>query len=93
MPVVPDTPADTHDDDGSDGCLCGLEHIESESTSDIELPQASGGVETETDEEPEHGDEVDGCDLDFALGDATSDEELPSGFLDTLGQPREFRFW
>jgi len=79
MPVVPDTQADTHDDDDSDGCLCGLEHIESESTSDIELPQASGGVEPEADENPEYDDEneVDGCDLDFALGDATSDEELP----------------
>jgi hypothetical protein len=80
MPVVPDTPADTHEDDeDSDGCLCGLEHIETESTSDVELPQASGGVETEADEAPEYDDEneVDGCDLDFALDDPTRDEELP----------------
>jgi hypothetical protein len=69
-------PDDDHDD--ADGCLCGLEHVDDDATSDLELPTTSGGVEIVDDELPaDDEDDVDGCDLDFAEVDHTADEELP----------------
>jgi hypothetical protein len=79
MPIDRDTPPPGDDEiDDADGCLCGLEHLEDEITSDQELPTASGGVEVVVDERPaDDEDDVDGCDLDFAEDDHTTDEELP----------------
>ncbi|CCD93624.1 hypothetical protein BRAO375_2730022 [Bradyrhizobium sp. ORS 375] len=82
MPTTSDTSADSHDENDADSCLCGVEHIEDEFTSDAELPPAIGGVRIEVaaDIDPDDGDEdhVDGCDLDFQLDDLTSDSELPA---------------
>lgn len=78
MPIDPKTsPATDQDDDDSDGCLCGMDHLDEEATSDEELPQASGGVQTDDQEQPdEDEDDIDGCDIDFT-DDQTTDEELP----------------
>ncbi|WP_407155649.1 hypothetical protein [Bradyrhizobium sp. STM 3557] len=74
MSIASDIPADDSD---SDDCLCGMEPVADEATSDEELPQASGGVEADAAEEPDDPDESDGCELDFSLDEPTRDEELP----------------
>jgi len=66
------------DDEDADNCICGMEHIEGEVTSDEELPPTSGGMETAAEEEqPDNEDDVDGCELDFIAAEQTGDEELP----------------
>ena len=78
-----DMPADdmalVPDDDDEDDCLCGLDHREDEATSDVELPPATGGVETTAAaaEQPEDEDAIDGCDVDLTL-EPTNDQELPA---------------
>ncbi|NPU12384.1 hypothetical protein HL666_16560 [Bradyrhizobium sp. 83002] len=82
MPTTSDTSADSHDESDADSCLCGIEHIEDEFTSDAELPPAIGGIRIEVAADVDHHDDdeddVDGCDLDFGLDDVTSDAELPA---------------
>jgi len=66
------------DDDDLDGCLCGLELDENDPiTSDMELPEVSGGVEIAVADPDPASEGLDGCDLDFNEGELTSDEELP----------------
>jgi hypothetical protein len=79
MPIDRDTTtAADQDDDDADGCLCGMDHLDENATLDEELPDASGGVETDDEVQPdEDEDDVDGCELDFTAEDQTSDEELP----------------
>jgi hypothetical protein len=79
MSIDPDTsPAADQDDDDADDCLCGMDHLEEDATPDEELPNASGGVETDDEQQPDKGeDDVDGCELDFSVEDQTTDEELP----------------
>jgi hypothetical protein len=79
MPIDRETSPPSDDDlDDADGCLCGLEHLDDDATSDLELPTASGGIEVSVEELPaDDEDDVDGCDLDFAEVDHTADEELP----------------
>lgn len=64
---------DIHD---LDGCLCGVKNRKSEQTSDMDLPIARGGVDTEPSEAAGKI-EIDGCDVDFNDEKATPDEELP----------------
>jgi hypothetical protein len=66
------------DDDDEDDCLCGLDHLENDTTTDAELPPASGGVESAAANEAENEDDVDGCEVDFTTGALTSDKELPA---------------
>ena len=82
MSVDPDTSlAVDQDDDEADGCLCGLDHLNEDITSDLELPITSGGVETGEEAQPDADeDDVDGCELNFAAEDQTTDEELPIAF-------------
>jgi hypothetical protein len=80
MPVYGAVPSDNMgDDEDADSCVCGLEHLDEEATSDEELPPASGGI-AQTAEEAvlEDEDDVDGCALDFAAAEQTDDEELPA---------------
>lgn len=70
-PMVPD------DDEDADNCLCGMEHLEDETTSDAELPPATGGIETAREEQLDGEDDADGCELDFTAAEQTGDEELP----------------
>jgi hypothetical protein len=79
MPIDRDeSPATDDDAEDADGCLCGMEHPDDEATSDLELPSASGGVDTGDEEQPDDNeDDVDGCELDFTTTDQTTDEELP----------------
>ncbi len=81
MPIERDgSPATDDDAEDADGCLCGMEHLDDDATSDLELPSASGGVETDEEERPDDHDDVDGCELDefdFTETDQTTDEELP----------------
>jgi len=79
MPIDRDGSALTDDDDDdADGCLCGMEHLDEDTTSDLELPMVAGGVETDDDVHPDDDeDDVDGCELDFTKTDQTTDEELP----------------
>ena len=72
-----DAPPVADDDEDADDCICGMEHLEDETTSDEELPQASGGVETAGEAPPDDEDDVDGCELDFSEAEQTGDEELP----------------
>ncbi|MDQ0320359.1 hypothetical protein QO002_002497 [Pararhizobium capsulatum DSM 1112] len=44
-PPVIDSVSHLHDDDGSDSCVCDLDLVADESTDDVELPEASGGIE------------------------------------------------
>lgn len=80
--MISDTSADPHDEEDVDSCLCGMEHVDDDFTSDIELPPAIGGIEIETAAEADghdHDDnDIDGCELDFKLEDQTSDAELPA---------------
>jgi hypothetical protein len=64
-------------DEEADDCICGVEHLAEEATSDTDLPPASGGIEPEA-EPQDSEDDVDGCELDFTIADQTSDEELPA---------------
>jgi len=66
------------DDDDADDCVCGMEHLEDEATSDEELPPASGGIATAVEEPQDNEDDVDGCELDFTAAEQTDDEELPA---------------
>jgi hypothetical protein len=65
------------DEEGVDSCICGMEHLEDEVTSDEELPPATGGVTTSAEEFLENEDDIDGCELDFTTAEQTKDEELP----------------
>jgi len=80
MPTDGDTPIVQDDDvEDTDSCLCGMEHLEEEETSDEELPSASGGVSSTAEPalvEDEH--DVDGCELDFTAVEETNDIELPA---------------
>lgn len=82
MQMTSDASADFHDENDADCCLCGIEHIEDEFTSDAELPPSIGGIRIDLAADLEHqdGDEadIDGCDLDFKLDAETSDAELPA---------------
>ncbi|MVA00018.1 hypothetical protein GOZ96_26110 [Agrobacterium vitis] len=82
MPMTSEPSADSHDENDADCCLCGIEHIEDEFTSDAELPPSIGGImfDAAADLDDQDGDEadIDGCDLDFKLDDQTSDAELPA---------------
>lgn len=76
MSIASDTPVDDAD---ADDCLCGMEHVADEATSDEELPPASGGVELDAVEAPDDDpDTSDGCELELSLDEATRDEELPA---------------
>ena len=79
MPIDRDeSPVTSDDDDDADGCLCGMEHLDEEATSDLELPSASGGIEADRDAQPADDEtDVDGCELDFTESDQTTDAELP----------------
>jgi len=79
MPIDRDGSPTTDDDaEDADGCLCGMEHLEDDATSDLELPSASGGIDTDDEGQPaDDEDDVDGCELDFNETDQTTDEELP----------------
>jgi len=79
MPIDRDESLVTSDDDeDADGCLCGMEHLDEEATSDLELPFASGGIEADKDAQPAADEtDVDGCELDFTESDQTTDAELP----------------
>ena len=79
MPIARDgSPATDDDSEDADGCLCGIDHRDDDETSDLEVPAASGGIETDDEEPPGDGeDDVDGCELDFTEIDQTTDEELP----------------
>jgi hypothetical protein len=79
MPIDRDeSPATDDDAEDADGCLCGMEHLDDEATSDLELPSTSGGVDTGDEQQPaDNEDDVDGCELDFTKIDQTTDEELP----------------
>lgn len=79
MPIDRDgSLANDDDSEDADGCLCGMDHLDDDATSDLELPSASGGVETGDDEPPDDNeDDVDRCELDFSQTDQTTDEELP----------------
>jgi hypothetical protein len=77
MPTDGNAPPVPEDDD-EDSCLCGLEHLEDEVTSDEELPPSTGGIETAEEEQPHNEDDVDGCELDFTAVEQTGDEELPT---------------
>jgi len=72
-----DSDAPLAPDDDADDCICGLEHVEGEATSDEELPAASGGIETARAEPQDDHDDVDGCELDFTAAEQTDDEHLP----------------
>ena len=76
MPAYEET---APDDDGEDedACICGMEHIADETTSDEELPPASGGIEAAKEEHQDNEDDLDGCELDFTATEQTNDEELP----------------
>jgi hypothetical protein len=77
MPIDRDESPATDDED-EDSCLCGMDHPDDDATSDLELPSASGGVDTDDEEPPaDDEDDVDGCELDFTTTDQTTDEELP----------------
>jgi len=78
MPADGDAPTLPDDDEDADHCICGMEHLEDEVTSDEELPPASGGIETDEDEHQENEDDLDGCELDFTAAEQTGDEELPA---------------
>ena len=53
MPIDRDgSPATDDDAEDADGCLCGMDHLDDDPTSDLELPAASGGVETDDEEQP-----------------------------------------
>ena len=73
-----DEPFSAPDDEDTDNCLCGLEHLEDEAISDEELPPASGGIETSEQEQSDDETDLDGCELDFTLADPTGDDELPA---------------
>lgn len=45
MTSVMDTASHIHGDDGSDGCVCDVVLAADELTDDVELPEASGGIE------------------------------------------------
>jgi len=80
MPVYGTVPSDNNpdDDQDTDSCVCGLEHLDDETTSDEELPPASGGIlQTAAEAVLEDEDDVDGCALDFAAAEQTEDAELP----------------
>jgi hypothetical protein len=77
MPGDGDAPP-VPDDEDADGCLCGMEHLEDEATSDEELPAASGGIEAAEEEQLDGEDDLDGCGLDFTAAEQTDDEELPA---------------
>jgi hypothetical protein len=79
MPIDRDgSPATDDDAEDADGCLCGMEHLDDDVTSDLELPSASGGVEVDEEEQPgDDEDDIDGCGVDFTEIDQTTDEELP----------------
>jgi hypothetical protein len=79
MPIGRDeSPVTNNDDEDADGCLCGMEHLDEDATSDLELPSASGGIEADKDEQRADDEtDVDGCELDFTGTDQTTDEELP----------------
>jgi hypothetical protein len=66
------------DDEDADDCICGIEHLEDEATSDEELPPAWGGIEITREEPQDSEDHIDGCDVDFAAVAETGDEELPA---------------
>ena len=74
--VPPDVGEDSED---MDSCVCGLEHLDDEVTSDEELPPTSGGIaKAETEEDQDNEDDIDGCGLDFLEAEPTNDEELPA---------------
>jgi hypothetical protein len=77
MPADGEAPPVPDDDEDADDCICGMEHLEDETTSDAELPQATGGIETAEEERLGDEDDVDGCELDFTAVEQTGDEELP----------------
>jgi hypothetical protein len=79
MPVEGAVPPDIADDnEDADSCVCGLEHVDDDVTSDEELPPTSGGIARATEAALEDEGDVDGCELDFAAGEQTDDEELPA---------------
>jgi hypothetical protein len=78
MPADGDPTPVPGDDEDADDCICGMEHLEDEVTSDAELPPASGGIETVEEAQPDNEDDVDGCELDFTTAEQTGDEELPA---------------
>jgi hypothetical protein len=73
-----DTPLVPDDDQDADDCICGMEHLEDEATSDEELPPASGGIEAAENGPQDNEDDVDGCELDFTAAEQTDDQELPA---------------
>ena len=79
MPIDRDgLPVTDDDDEDADGCLCGIEHLDDDATSDLELPSTSGGIESDEEKQAAHDEtDVDGCELDFTEVDQTTDEELP----------------
>lgn len=65
-------------DEDADDCICGMEHVEEEATSDEELPPTSGGIQIPAEEQRDDQDDVDGCELDFTTAQQTNDGELPA---------------
>jgi hypothetical protein len=57
-----------------EGCLCDVELDQSLVVADADLPAASGGVVSDL--SAYTGEDLDGCDLDYAIG-GTGDAELP----------------
>jgi hypothetical protein len=79
MPADAVLPSDIADDnEDADSCICGLEHLDDEATSDEELPPTSGGIAQAEQQGPEDEDDVDGCELDFTAAEQTGDAELPA---------------
>jgi hypothetical protein len=77
MPADGDALPVPDDDEDADDCMCGMEHLEAEATSDEELPPSSGGIETAEEDLHDNEDDIDGCGLDFAAAEQTDDKELP----------------
>jgi hypothetical protein len=68
------------DHEHEDGCLCDLEIPEEDTTNDVELPPASGGVQEQVIDLPD--DEAgEGCDAVLEDKDTTEDTELPAATL------------
>ncbi|MCK1481029.1 hypothetical protein IVB27_41485 [Bradyrhizobium sp. 197] len=81
-PVNPDTSlAKDPGDDDTDGCLCGMDHLDEDATLDEELPAGIGGIETDAEKWSDNDeDDVDGREIGLASDDQTTDEELPIAF-------------
>ena len=77
MPARDDAQPVPGDDEDADDCICGMQHLEDDATSDEELRPANGGIETR-EEQQDNEAEVDGCELDFTAAEQTDDKELPA---------------